>query len=337
MIVVSKRPAQLLLRRHGVEARRAAVDAGPFVVDEEERPVPAVVAGQHHRTADDEPVLLLIQLRRLGGLVVEEVPGVPAVVPEEAERGAVERVRAGLAHQVDLVGAEPVLRRVGRRLLLELLDRIDRQDGGRRADRRVDVRGAVDHEVVRRRAGAHDADRVADALPHATLLAGRLDGAGAEEQQLQEVPAVERQVGDLLLGDGVPDRGAAGVEHLRARLHVHRLRDVAGIEHDVDALDLVDRERHVRGDGELETGLLTGDHVGADGEQGDDVVAVGPGLRLTGETGLLIGHGHLHVGHDGAGRVAHGPGDLTGGRLGGRRGGQAHDHRQPHAGQRQVR
>ena len=95
---------------------------------------------------------------------------------------------------------------------------------------------------------AHDADGVADALPHAALFACRFHRAGAEEQQLQEVAAVERQLGDLLLGNGVSDRGAAGVEHERVRLDFDASRRRCRREHHVDTLDLVDRERHIRVD-----------------------------------------------------------------------------------------
>ena len=57
-----------------------------------------------------------------------------------------------------------------------------------------------------------------------------------------------------------------------------------------------------------------------------------PVFGLTSEAGLLIRDDHFHAGHHGAGRVAHGPGDLTGGRLGGGRGGHAQERRQQRAG-----
>ena len=58
-------PARQLLRRgHRVEVGRTAIDARALVVDQEEGAVPAVVAGKHHRPADHESELLLIELRR---------------------------------------------------------------------------------------------------------------------------------------------------------------------------------------------------------------------------------------------------------------------------------
>ena len=125
---------QLLRRRHRVEVRRAAVDPCALVVHQEERAIPAIVPGNHDRTAHDEAELLLIEQRRRRGLVVEEVSRVPGVVPEEPEPRPVQGVRAGLADQVDLVRAEAVLGGVGRGLFLEFLDGVDGQDRRRRTD-----------------------------------------------------------------------------------------------------------------------------------------------------------------------------------------------------------
>ena len=171
--------------RHGVETRGPALDTRAFIVDQE-GPVMAAVGRQHHGPAGDESKLFLIELRRRRAPVVEKVAGVPSFVPEEAEAGAVQRVGAGLADDIDLIRAESVLRGVGRRLLLEFLNRVDGEHGCRRAERGVDVRGAVDHEIVRRRARAHDADGVADALPHRALLATGLHRTRAEKQQTLE-------------------------------------------------------------------------------------------------------------------------------------------------------
>ena len=190
-----------------------------------------------------------------------------------------EVVRAGLADEVDLVGAEAVLGRVGGGLFLELLDGVDRQDRGRRAERGIDVGRAVDHEVVRRRPRSHDADRVAGALAHVALLAVGLDGARAQEQQLEEVAAIQRQLGDLLFGDGLADAGAAGVEGDGVRLDFDRLGDVARLELQIDALDLIDVELDVGAQRDLEACLLGGDNIVADGQQRHDVVSLVVGRR----------------------------------------------------------
>jgi hypothetical protein len=155
------------------------------------------------------------------------------------------------------------------------------------------------------------ADGVADALPHPALLARGLDGAGAEEEQLQEVAPIERELGHLLLGDRLADRRAAGVEGERARLHFDRLRDRPWIQGEVQSLDLVDGERHIRQDGGLEPRLLGGHQIHANRQERNDVVAIRSGLGLTIQTGLLVGHDDFHAGHHSPARVTHRSRDLS--------------------------
>jgi hypothetical protein len=305
-------PGELVRGGNSVETGGAAVDSRPFVIDQEERPIAPIVDGQHHRTTGDEPELLLIQLRLRRAPIIEIVPRVPAFIPEEPEGGPAELVGARLADEIDLVGAEPVLGRVRRRLLLELLNRIDGKNRGRRAERRVDIRGPIDHEVVRRRPRAHDADRIADALPHGSLLASGLDRSSTEEQELQEIAAVQRQLGDLPLGDRLAHGRIRRIEGEHVRLHLDGLRHIAKREHHVDALNLVDGQRQVRVDGRLEPGLLTRDDVGSDREQRNDVVATAAGPGLAREAGQLIGDDDFHAGHHGTRRIAHRPGNLAG-------------------------
>ena len=49
-------------------------------------------------------------------------------------------------------------------------------------------------------------------LPHLALFAGGLHGACANEQQVQEVAPVQRQLLHLFLADELRDRGAIGVQ-----------------------------------------------------------------------------------------------------------------------------
>ena len=101
MIVVREVAREIVRGRHREERAESPLDPRPFVVEEEERLVACT-----DRPADDAAELLLIELRLVGGRRVEEVPRVKRFVADEAERGAVEHVRAGLADEVDLVGAE---------------------------------------------------------------------------------------------------------------------------------------------------------------------------------------------------------------------------------------
>ena len=108
-------------------------------------------------------------------------------------------VGATLAYDVDLAGGEAVFSRVGSALHLEFLNRILRQDHGRRNQRRVGVDQPVEGVVVAFRPSAIHADGVAFALAHCALLAAHCDGAGAHQKQLHEVASVQRKLFHLLL------------------------------------------------------------------------------------------------------------------------------------------
>ena len=124
-------PCQLVWCGNRIERAGATLDARAFIVDQEERLVAAIVERQPDGTTMDEAELFLVKLGLLGVRRIEEVPSIEFFVAEKAKARAVERVRAGLADDVDLVGAEAVLRRIRRRLLLEFLDGVDRKDSSR--------------------------------------------------------------------------------------------------------------------------------------------------------------------------------------------------------------
>ena len=75
---------------------------------------------------------------------------------------------------------------------------------------------------------------------------------GAEEQQLEEVAAVQRQLRDLPLADDLSDRRRLGIECRGIRPHLDPLADVARLELQIDALHLVDVQLNVGLDRELE-------------------------------------------------------------------------------------
>ena len=147
------------------------------------------------------------------------------------------------------------------------------------------------------------------------LLAVGHDSAGAQKQQLDEVAAVEGQVGHLLLGHHLPDGGRLRVNRSGVGLDLDLLRDVARGELEVDALHLVHVQRDVRADGQLETRLLRRHEVGADRQQRHNVGPIVVGRGLARESRLLVGDGHLDLGHHAPTRILHRTGDLAGGGL----------------------
>ena len=161
-----------------------------------------------------------------------------------------------------------------------------------------------------------------DALPHRPLLAVGLHRARAQEQQRQEVPPVERQVRDLLLGDDLADGRRLGVEGDRARLHLDHLRQPSRLQIQVDADDLIDDQADAGPLGGTEALQRRRHRIDADGQERDHVVAVLPGDGLALRAGQLARDRDRRPGHHRPGGVLDGTGDLAGGGLrarGGRR------------------
>ena len=91
------------------------------------------------------------------------------------------------------------MRRVGRGLLFELLDRILRQYDGRGVQSGVGIDQAVQGVVEGCGPLAVDADGISLAHAHIGLLSVGLDRTRAEQQELHEVPPVKRQFVHLTL------------------------------------------------------------------------------------------------------------------------------------------
>ena len=160
--------------------------------------------------------LVLPQFRfGIAGEIIKEVTGVESVVSSKPEYRAMQVVRASLADNVDLIGTEAILGRIGRGLLFEFLDGIYRQNDARSAQGGVGVRGPVEQIVVRGRPGSVNADGVPGALTHNALLAAGLNGTIAEKQKLQEVSTVQRQFRNLPLSHCRPYRRRLRVDRCR--------------------------------------------------------------------------------------------------------------------------
>ena len=152
-----------------------------------------------------ELVLREVGLRAAVGPVVEPVVGVELVVAQELEDAAVELVRAGLDLQVhDAAERAAELGRVGARLQLELVERVDAREDHDGLEPGLVVVDAVEHVVVVARTLAVGRERRRGAPGEA---AGAVDvragvaaqHAGHRAREAHEVAAVERQRLDLLL------------------------------------------------------------------------------------------------------------------------------------------
>ena len=73
---------------------------------------------------------------------------------------------------------------------------------------------------------------------------------------MDEIASVQRQFGDLLFGDGLADARAAAVERDGLSLDFDGFAEIASLQLQIDTLDLVDVERHVGTQRNLEACFL---------------------------------------------------------------------------------
>ena len=182
---------------------------------------------------------------------IEEVRLVELAVAEELEHGAVEAVRARLRDGADhAAGGAAELGGVVVRLDAELLHRVDAEQHARHARRRLvghvgDV-GAL--EQVAGHLGTRAADRHLRAAEASGEIArrGAADGdARLQRRELHEVPAVERQLGDLRGRHDAAGDGAAQVDVGGRALDGHVLVDRADFQREIGAHLAADLEREV--------------------------------------------------------------------------------------------
>ena len=118
-------------------------------------------------------------------------------------------VRAALADDVDLGGAESLVSGVGSARDLELLDGILRQNDGWRYQGRIGVDQAVEGVVVALGPAAVHADGISFALAHRALLTANRDGASTDQEQLHEIAPIQGKIFHLLLADQVGKLGVS--------------------------------------------------------------------------------------------------------------------------------
>src|SRR5689334_8926463 len=111
---------------------------------------------RHHRTAEREAELVLIEWRRLkppiggakGRVAIEQVARLHRIVAVKLEQCAMELVRSAASNHVDLpAGALAELRAITRRLNFELLDSVDRRSDHQKILVLVGVDGSVQQKA----------------------------------------------------------------------------------------------------------------------------------------------------------------------------------------------
>ena len=236
----------------------------------------------------------------------EEIARVELFVADELKQIAVQGLCTGLGDQsYDAARGEAGIGSVVGACDAEFLDGIDSREGQGFAGSGVVVVKTVVEEVVLDILGAHDVHAAAARSKVGTLR--HIGNAGNGETEGAEVAAVERQVDNLLFHYDLANRTVGSVDQGYVGFDGDGFVDTGDLHLEVDAADLVDKERDAGFLRPGETGSFDGDFVRARGQQRRVVVTAvvgggGTGLAVTG----VVNH---HVGSRNGG--AGGTGDGT--------------------------
>ncbi len=305
--VIAEVAGALRCGRHRLPVVLAAPLRGRFPAAKKEHPVAA------DRSAERPAELVSVQLLgfRWRG---KRVAGVEGVVAQEFETDAVEGVGPGLDGRVD-DGARS-LAVLGREVVgldAELGQRVDRRLRDHvRAVLLIDDAGVVvdpvQHEAVEHRPRAIGDEGAARA---GAVTTRRLEHARRQAGELQEVPAVERQVADRLAGHDLPYRRGLGCEHGAAG-HENLLGDIASLELEVHPDFLVGLKHQAFANHRAEARQVATHRVRARGQKRDVVLPRGVGHRNTRVIGADVDDADGDAWHHSLGGVGHGAVDLRG-------------------------
>ena len=219
----------------------------------------------------------------------------------------------------DPMAVTPGLRRVIRFKNLHFLDRLHRREHVEAAvSARVHRDRAVVGELVHREAAAvnrHQRISLLSDPHHASGLARH--HPGAERQELGEVAAVERELGDLGAGDERAHFSGLGLHGRNCVCHGHGFADLTHLERDVDGETRLGLEANAAAHKALESRQLGLDLVVSDRERRGDVDPPVVADHAASQIGGELRHRDLRTRDERAGAVRNetgdgpGPGALT--------------------------
>ena len=229
-------------------------------------------------------------------------------------------IRAAPGDHVHLAHVVAELGRVGARLHLEFLERIDRRLEQVGAVVRIGILDAVERVVVELQPLARDVQLKVAAVPAPARLRDRIRGAircrtGYQRRQLQVVASVERQFLNAPVLDDRADGGGLGFERRRGSLHFHRLGNGADLEREIQAGYLVHLQLEVGAHFRLETGHGNPRRIDARRQSRGAVNARGIGLQYALKVRTQVSDGDGCAGHNGVRGVGNRPRDFRRGRL----------------------
>ena len=150
------------------------------------------------------------------------------------------RVGTAFGRHVHLTDASTEFRRIDAALNLELLQRVDRRQQDVGIEVHIGVVHAIECVVVPLAPAATDGQLLCGpiaALAGAGLARIGKTGRhiGRQRDQLQKIPAVEREIHDATIVDNGANRRVFGINHRRAADDLHRLFDRANGEGEIQA------------------------------------------------------------------------------------------------------
>src|SRR6185437_266520 len=201
------------------------------------------------------------------------VPGVQRVIPKELEHISVPGIAPGTRGNADnRAGRKTVLGIEIVRDHLKFLGRVRIRERHGEVRIVVHVVSAVEH-VIRATLTAAIYGGSAFARERRVVLSGKGDSlqpvgrSRREKYQSRGVAAVQRQIDDGFLVDGLPQLAVDRVERFRRRRHLNRLVDLANFQGKIHGRQLADGQRDVRVNFRGESRMAAAQDVGSGGYQ----------------------------------------------------------------------
>ena len=232
-------------------------------------------------TADRTAKLIQIELLGIGG---EIAAGVELGIAKEFKDRAVKTVGTGLSGNEDGgAGARAPFGGVIVSENLEFLNGVDRGQDGYTAAGEFVVVVPIEKPVGRIGAGAADGEREGTASRDLAARAaiekaagiGFLGGTGGEGGELDEIAAVEGEIGNLLGGDDLAEGGIGGLDGNGSGSDFDACLNVGWRQIEVDFALFIDLQANIFDFAGLEAGVLRAHGEGADAQKRNYVVAAG--------------------------------------------------------------
>src|SRR5689334_6170926 len=190
-------------------------------IEKEESPIPLLVDARNvYRAPYGSPKLITVRIRFPGRRIEEIVSGIQRTVAHVVINIPMQLAAAGLGHHIDHVSSAPTVLR-GERMLLdfEFLHIVRRRNVNDAAPSGTGIPRTVQQKGVRPEVATSKVEE-RDVLVGRALLSARRNGLSLRKivdrriqlDEIEHVPQIDRQFGDLLAGNLSADVGVVGLQ-----------------------------------------------------------------------------------------------------------------------------